>query len=146
MEAVALKGVRRSCVPRRTNLAFISMAKGQERNSGRSIAKFYDPLSLTEQLLPGSAGRGFKKGEPILVEYAVRPAGTWRHTSYSVTPDIPYEPSKYWSTILIRLVRKFHTVGSSYLPQDSRRFLRRDRRHEDQQGSTEAVRGNLQQS
>lgn len=89
-----MEGARRSCVSRRCNLAFISQVNGQERSSGYSIAKFYDPLTLTEQLPPGSAGRGFKTGDAVRVEYAVRPAGTWRHASYSVTPEIPYEPSK----------------------------------------------------
>lgn len=45
--------------------------------------------------MPGSVGQKFDSGDAILAEYAVQPIGTWRHISYTVPHDTPYEPCRY---------------------------------------------------
>lgn len=91
-EAVALEGFVRGKAVRRYNLAFISLAKGSTTKAGSSFVRFYDPLTLKDCVLPNRNGHVYDDGEPVLVEYAVRPAGTFRHVSknYHAPPDMPY--------------------------------------------------------
>lgn len=90
-QAIAISGKLIGLIQRRTNLAFVAF-KGDAFADGISpYARFYDPMTMTEKTLP-TKGAFFRFGEPILVDYAVHPAGTGRPTSrnFILPPQTPY--------------------------------------------------------
>ncbi|KAH7702982.1 hypothetical protein AAVH_29854 [Aphelenchoides avenae] len=92
-EARIVRAFHEHALDRRTQLAIVSFARNGKKAT--TAAKFFDPLTQTERSLPLSKTTQVKTNDLVLVTFAVKPLGTWRHIGgkYQAPPNIPYKPT-----------------------------------------------------